>query len=500
MSSKSTPFHETEGLGPYVFFDVVDGQESRGKNSGAFSLCNEHEADAAVEVLRLFGKRYTFCFLLPTPPPSIIVIYLVYRFYLWILYSLYRHPSEFVGGRIGIITPYKSQLSLLRSRFSSAFGSSITSEMEFNTVDGFQGREVDILVLSTVRAAGSCSVASGINSSSIGFVADVRRMNVALTRAKLSLWILGNARTLQTNSNWAALIKDARERNLVISAKMPYQSMFKKALKNPSSENSDYSSEQRRHGKHAKQKENDAKEVTEKKENSVSSQSQINKRKAGDERDLLARKEDVRSNKRRNSGQYDFSAKKKFPSSVAKQDSSTSKNVKSSTVGNNTDGESRERELLLRSARLGKGKCSHEISETNADRSKQEMGDGTKILKPPVLKETLETFDHRGNQRSVKASTCSAGSNLEEKDVSDRRRTNNEVGTAKDVISKRKQQREAVDALLSSALIPSKKSAAPMKPTPAKRPLSPTLNAGCDVKLPKPRKGKLLSFVDTIDY
>lgn len=378
---------------------------------------------------------------------------------MWILYSLYRHPSEFVGGRIGIITPYKCQLSLLRSRFSSAFGSSITSEMEFNTVDGFQGREVDILVLSTVRAAGPCSTVSGINSSSIGFVADVRRMNVALTRAKLSLWILGNARTLQTNANWAVLIKDAKERNLVISAKMPYQSMFKKALKNPSSE----------------------KKVTEKKVNSVSSQSQINKRKAGDEHDLLARKEDVPSKKRRTSDQCDFSAKKKFPSSVvANKDSSTSKNVKSSTMGNTNR------------------KCTHEISETNADHSKQDMGDGNKILKPPVLKGTSETFDHGDNQRSMEASTCSAGSKLEEKVVSDRHRTINEVGTAKDVISKRKQQREAVDALLSSALIPSKKSAAPMKPT-AKRPLSPTLNASCDIKLPKPRKGKLLSF-DVVDY
>lgn len=64
MSSKLAPFHETEGLGPYVFFDVVDGQESHGKNSGTFSLCNECEADAAVEVLRLFRKRYTFSFFL----------------------------------------------------------------------------------------------------------------------------------------------------------------------------------------------------------------------------------------------------------------------------------------------------------------------------------------------------------------------------------------------------------------------------------------------------
>ena len=420
---------------------------------------------------------------------------------------MYRHPSEFVGGRIGIITPYKCQLSLLRSRFSSAFGSSITSDMEFNTVDGFQGREVDILVLSTVRAAGPCSAASGINSSSIGFVADVRRMNVALTRAKLSLWILGNARTLQTNCNWAALVKDAKERNLVISAKMPYQSMFKKALKNPSSENSDYSSRQSRHGKtditskRAKQNEKNAKEVCERKENSVSSQSQINKRKAGDEHDLSARKEDVQSNKRRASEQCDFLAKKKFPSSVVAQwDSSTSKDVKSSTMGNNTDGdgrskESKERQLHLRSTHLGKGKCTHEISQTNADRSEQEMGDGNRILKPQVLKGTSESLDHGGNQKSMEASTCSAGSILEENDASDRRRALKEVDTAKDVISKRKQQREAVDALLSSALIPSKKSAASLKAAPAKRSLSPALNAGCDINLPKPRKGELLSLL-----
>ena len=86
--------------------------------------------------------------------------------------------------------------------------------MEFNTIDGFQGREVDILILSTVRAADSSSSMNGLSSSGIGFVTDVRRMNVALTKAKLSLWILGNARILQTNRNWAALVKDAKERNL----------------------------------------------------------------------------------------------------------------------------------------------------------------------------------------------------------------------------------------------------------------------------------------------
>lgn len=147
---------------------------------------------------------------------------------------------EFASGRIGIITPYRSQLSLLRSRFSSAFGSNMVSEMEFNTVDGFQGREVDILVLSTVRASDST------NSSSIGFVADVRRMNVALTRAKFSLWIVGNARTLQRNPHWAALIENAKERNLFISVSRPYISIFENLLssstENPSSKSYSYSS------------------------------------------------------------------------------------------------------------------------------------------------------------------------------------------------------------------------------------------------------------------
>ncbi|KAK1434263.1 hypothetical protein QVD17_11183 [Tagetes erecta] len=189
MPSKEKPFHNTKGLGPYLFFDIVDGQELHGKNSG--SLYNESEADAAVELVRYFRKSY---------------------------------PSEFVGGRIGIITPYRSQLSLLRSRFSVAFGSCVMEEVELNTVDGFQGREVDILVVSTVRAS---SGATEMNSSrGIGFVADVRRMNVALTRAKHSLWILGNVRTLQTNKNWEALVYDAKDRNLVLTVQKPYVSMF----------------------------------------------------------------------------------------------------------------------------------------------------------------------------------------------------------------------------------------------------------------------------------
>ncbi|EPS61473.1 hypothetical protein M569_13324, partial [Genlisea aurea] len=53
-SKKAAPFHETRCLGPYVVFDVTDGQELRSKD--ASSLCNESEADAAVRLLMLLKE------------------------------------------------------------------------------------------------------------------------------------------------------------------------------------------------------------------------------------------------------------------------------------------------------------------------------------------------------------------------------------------------------------------------------------------------------------
>ncbi len=52
--------------------------------------------------------------------------------------------------------------------------------IEINTVDAYQGREKDIIIVSTVRTDG------------IGFLSDYRRMNVAITRAKNYMWIVGN--------------------------------------------------------------------------------------------------------------------------------------------------------------------------------------------------------------------------------------------------------------------------------------------------------------------
>ncbi|XP_057968938.1 uncharacterized protein LOC131158231 isoform X2 [Malania oleifera] len=438
MSSKSATFHETPGLGPYIFFDVVGGKELRGKNSGALSLYNEQEADAAVEILMFFSQRY---------------------------------PSEFVGERIGIITPYKCQLSLLRSRFSSAFGPSVTADMEFNTVDGFQGREVDILVLSTVRAAGSCSTETGINSSSIGFVADVRRMNVALTRAKLSLWILGNAKTLNTNHSWAALVKDAKERNLIISCKMPYQSIFKSALR-MKSESEKFNTHSKPLVKssrqHVKQDKHNTKGTSAGERKYIGCEAERNKRVAGEDHDFPA---DVQRNKRTRD-EHSFSMKDDFRSlGVADKDSRTSKDLKSKTAGENvSNAEDKHRGSMEKTLNLG-----------NAHRDKKKVTDENsrgKHLKPQVSRESKEYFEHNKTHTKKDVSKSSIDGVHREREGNDGCGVPSQVQTHGDLIAKRRQQRDAVEALLSSALVSSRKTEISLKSVSYKRSASGSVAGG----------------------
>lgn len=88
----------------------------------------------------------------------------------------------------GLISPYKSQVYYLRSlikknRFLRRFRHAIV----VNTVDGFQGQERDVILISMVR---------GNDEGRIGFLSDLRRMNVAITRARMKLIIMGDASTL----------------------------------------------------------------------------------------------------------------------------------------------------------------------------------------------------------------------------------------------------------------------------------------------------------------
>ena len=89
---------------------------------------------------------------------------------------------------IGIISPYQAQVHYLRKLLKQrAFFTPYKGLITVNTVDGFQGQERDVIVISLVRAN---------DRGDIGFLSDLRRMNVAITRARMKLIILGNAATL----------------------------------------------------------------------------------------------------------------------------------------------------------------------------------------------------------------------------------------------------------------------------------------------------------------
>ncbi|KJA17170.1 hypothetical protein HYPSUDRAFT_206440 [Hypholoma sublateritium FD-334 SS-4] len=114
---------------------------------------------------------------------------------------LLNNPT-LMGEDIGIIAPYAAQIRLLtrylspahaayRARFEAVLGSARAREVpriEVKTVDGFEGREKQVIVFSTVRnnAAGH-----------IGFLADKKRLNVGLTRAKRGLFVVGSVATLR---------------------------------------------------------------------------------------------------------------------------------------------------------------------------------------------------------------------------------------------------------------------------------------------------------------
>ncbi|WP_294604918.1 AAA domain-containing protein [uncultured Bacteroides sp.] len=103
----------------------------------------------------------------------------------------------------GIISPYKAQVQYLRNKIkTSAALRPYRSQLTVNTVDGFQGQERDVVFISLVRAN---------EDGQIGFLNDLRRMNVAITRARMKLVILGNADTLKQHKFYYKLIEYIKE-------------------------------------------------------------------------------------------------------------------------------------------------------------------------------------------------------------------------------------------------------------------------------------------------
>jgi len=102
---------------------------------------------------------------------------------------------------IGIISPYGEQVKKLQERLMF---------VEVNTIDGFQGREKDIIIMSLVRSN---------HKGSIGFLKDLRRLNVALTRASCQLIVIGNEKTVSNNETYKRFIDFVKEKGEYLTEK-----------------------------------------------------------------------------------------------------------------------------------------------------------------------------------------------------------------------------------------------------------------------------------------
>ncbi|XP_075573052.1 putative helicase senataxin isoform X2 [Pelecanus crispus] len=133
---------------PYLIFDVGDGREERDNDS----FSNPQEVKMVMELIRTIKEK----------------------------------RKDLGLRRIGIITPYSAQKKKIQEQLDRAFKNNSPGEVD--TVDAFQGREKDCIIVTCVRARST--------KGSIGFLASLQRLNVTITRARFSLFILGSLKTL----------------------------------------------------------------------------------------------------------------------------------------------------------------------------------------------------------------------------------------------------------------------------------------------------------------
>ena len=106
---------------------------------------------------------------------------------------------------VAVITPYLAQVRLLRERLRDA----VDAGLEVGTVDGFQGREKEVVVVDLVR----CN-----EEGEIGFLAEVRRTHVAITRARSLLLVIGDSATLARHAYYQGFMDAAHAQGGHLSA------------------------------------------------------------------------------------------------------------------------------------------------------------------------------------------------------------------------------------------------------------------------------------------
>lgn len=175
ISEKFPDLHWLDNEHP-LFFMMVDGQEEMA--GGGTSYVNRAEAVVVEKVATLLMK------------------------------------SGVVPEEIGVITPYQGQKTHVVNHMNrmGSMQTALYESIEVASVDSFQGREKDFIVLSCVRSN---------ENQGIGFLRDARRLNVAITRARYGVIIIGNGRLLSKNELWNDLLHHLNERYSFMGPSFP---------------------------------------------------------------------------------------------------------------------------------------------------------------------------------------------------------------------------------------------------------------------------------------
>ncbi|BFG15995.1 hypothetical protein CerSpe_022680 [Prunus speciosa] len=162
-------------FGPFSFINVIGGREE--KDEDGRSRKNMVEVAIILKILRKLYKE-------------------------WIV------SKQKLS--IGVVSPYAAQVVAVQDKLPLKYDKIDGFTVKVKTVDGFQGGEDDIIIVSTVRST---------IRQSIDFISKRQRVNVALTRARHCLWILGNERTLSDRESvWKDLVLDAKRRQCFFNA------------------------------------------------------------------------------------------------------------------------------------------------------------------------------------------------------------------------------------------------------------------------------------------
>ncbi|KAI6677276.1 hypothetical protein NL676_038072 [Syzygium grande] len=156
-------------FGPYSFINIPDGREQIGDDG--CSLRNPVEVEVISRIVRN-------------------------------LYRAWDGSEEDLT--VGVISPYAAQVAAVQAKLGKKYENIKGFVVKVKSVDGFHGGEEDIVIISTVRSN---------SRGTIGFLSNTKRTNVALTRARYCLWIVGNGKTLtKSKSVWEALVDNAKSR------------------------------------------------------------------------------------------------------------------------------------------------------------------------------------------------------------------------------------------------------------------------------------------------